>query len=137
MFGTVSHQHFHFVSFSQYSNLPWLNFGQSQTLESKCNSLRTKICFESKKRKFISYKRLGLYCYTYSVVMFTSGAFPTAFCTTRNSFVTISITWPVWNTKSPFFLLRSLWNKQPVASDVSLLVSGFATGYNKETSVLF
>ena len=36
------------------------------------------------------------------VLMFTLGGFPVAFCTTRNSLVTISITWPVWKTKSPF-----------------------------------
>lgn len=65
--------------------------------------------------------------FTYSVVILTSGGLPLAFWTTKNSFVTISITWPVWKTKSPFFLLRSLWNRQPVWSDVVLHVSGLAS----------
>lgn len=65
---------------------------------------------------------------THSVKTLTSGAFPTAFWTTKKSFVTISITCPVWNTKSPFFLLKSLWNKHPVASELSLVASGLTMG---------
>ena len=41
------------------------------------------------------------------VAMLTAGGLPVAFCTTRNSLVTISITCPVWNTKSPFRLTAS------------------------------
>ena len=41
------------------------------------------------------------------VLMLTLGGFPVAFCTTRKSLVTISITWPVWKTKSPFRLTAS------------------------------
>jgi len=41
------------------------------------------------------------------VLILTRGGFPVAFCTTRNSLVTISITCPVWNTKSPFRLTAS------------------------------
>lgn len=40
---------------------------------------------------------------THSELMVISGGFPVAFCMTRNIFVTISMTCPVWNTKSPFF----------------------------------
>lgn len=50
---------------------------------------------------------------TYSGAIFTSGALPTAFWITRNSLVTISITWPVWNTKSPF-PWTSEWKRQPI-----------------------
>lgn len=42
-----------------------------------------------------------------SVERFTCGGFPVAFCTTKNSLVTISMTWPVWRTKSPFLLIPS------------------------------
>ena len=41
------------------------------------------------------------------VLILTAGGFPVAFWTTRNSFVTISMTWPVWKTKSPF--LTTAW----------------------------
>ena len=44
--------------------------------------------------------------------MFTAGGFPVAFWTTRNSLVTISMTWPVWKTKSPFLFTASD-DKQP------------------------
>ena len=42
-----------------------------------------------------------------SVEILTWGGFPVAFCTTRNNLVTISMTWPVWNTKSPLRLMPS------------------------------
>ena len=42
-----------------------------------------------------------------SVATLTCGGFPVAFWTTRNNLVTISITWPVWNTKSPLRLMPS------------------------------
>ena len=41
------------------------------------------------------------------VLILTAGGLPVAFCTTRNSLVTISMTWPVWKTKSPFLLTAS------------------------------
>lgn len=43
------------------------------------------------------------------MLMCTSGGLAVAFCTTRNSFVTISITWQVWKTKSPFLRVISDW----------------------------
>ena len=42
-----------------------------------------------------------------SVAILTCGGFPVAFCTTRNNLVTISMTWPVWKTKSPLRLMPS------------------------------
>ena len=42
-----------------------------------------------------------------SVAMLTCGGLPVAFCTTRNNLVTISMTWPVCKTKSPFLLIPS------------------------------
>lgn len=44
-----------------------------------------------------------------SVLMWISGGLDVAFWITKNNFVTISITCPVWNTKSPFFLPNSDW----------------------------
>ena len=41
------------------------------------------------------------------VLILTAGGLPVAFCTTRKSLVTISMTWPVWKTKSPFLLTAS------------------------------
>ena len=42
-----------------------------------------------------------------SVAILTCGGLPVAFCTTKNSLVTISMTWPVCKTKSPFLLIPS------------------------------
>ena len=41
------------------------------------------------------------------VLMLTVGGLPVAFCTTRKSLVTISMTCPVWKTKSPFLFTAS------------------------------
>ena len=41
------------------------------------------------------------------VEILTAGGLPVQFCTTRNSFVTISITWPVWKV---FKIIRNLFS---------------------------
>lgn len=119
-----------------------LHFGQTHTFEWEDHSLLTKVRFKPKKKtNDINQIANDPFLIAYSVLILISGAFPTAFCTTRNNFVTISITWPVWKTKSPFFLLRSLWNKQPVGCGVSwpLLHSDivFATGHCKPQIYMF
>lgn len=45
--------------------------------------------------------------FSYSVFTWMSGGFPVAFWITKNIFVTISITCPVWKIKSPFFFPSS------------------------------
>ena len=76
---------------------------------------------ERKRRKFYHQKTISLPLPTLNwkvtewvpklasnwVLILTAGGLPVAFCTTRNSLVTISMTWPVWKTKSPFLLTAS------------------------------
>lgn len=72
--------------------------------------------------KFRRYIHKIKFMFTHSVAMLTSGGLPVAFWTTKNNFVTISITCPVWKTKSPFFL-RSVWKRHPVVSERELEAS--------------
>lgn len=107
--------YFHSVPFTRH--FCWAHHSianHSGTFERKNNRLLTEIRFESgmEKWKFIFHipflviqKRI----FTYSVLIWTSGGFAVAFCITKNNFVTISITWPVWNTKSPFLRPISDW----------------------------
>lgn len=107
----ILNNYFHSVSFAGYFR--WAHItNHSGTFECKNNCLLTEIRFETgmEKRKnyfpFFLYRRI---VNTHSVLIWTSGGFAVAFCITKNNFVTISMTWPVWNTKSPFLRPISDW----------------------------
>lgn len=102
--------------------------GSPMHLNVKVTVCAPKFASNLKNKTFIISIYWLLKVVAHSVEILTSGAFPTAFCTTKKSLVTTSITCAVWNTKSPFFLLKSLWNRHPVGSEVRLVASGLING---------
>lgn len=115
----ILNNYFHTVSFAGDLRRAHVT-NHSGTFECENNRLLTEICFKAwmeSGREFFNFScSTQTMVYTHSVLMWTSGGFAVAFCITKNNFVTISITWPVWKTKSPFLRPISDWkNKQLLA----------------------